>query len=204
MSLTPRSSKKAGKVKKQDSLTTDELDLHVDRRNADASSESDESDVYEVEDFGNEASISNWLEEEDEVHQEHETPPPIIRIQVPDHPYFNENKQLFLALAEVEDLNFLQLISSRQEELMKSLEIERYFPAEIIFEEGSTSLDMYFIVECDETTIEAEVEVVRKNDDDNTEKLLTRLTKGQYFGQKYFLTKRLVRPRYHRRYFNSS
>lgn len=73
---------------------------------------------------------------------------------------------------------------------MRTLSLESYGPGEIIFEEGSYSLDMYFIICSECSGYEPEVEVVKKVEDDQ-EKALTRLMKSQYFGQKYFLTKRV-------------
>ena len=72
---------------------------------------------------------------------------------------------------------------------MRTLEFETYTPNEIIFDEGATSLDMYFIISS-ENGCDPEVEVVKKTED-GQEKALTRLMKSQYFGQKYFLTKRV-------------
>eukprot|EP01035_Chromulina_nebulosa_P018133 gene18133-23787_t len=159
----------------------------TNRDDSSGGSESDLSDVYEEDDFGNEQDINfNWLEEIDE-----ETIQDTVQvpgIDIPDNEYIMENTYFFLGLCEVEDLNFVQLPVMRQEELMRSLIIERYAPSQVVFEEGSSSSDMYFIIGCEDPLQSPEVEVVKMEDD--KEKVLTRLSKGQYFGQKFFLTKR--------------
>ena len=155
-------------------------------------SDSDVSDVYADEDLGNEGGISNWLEEPDDdiipSEEEKETKP---HYEIPDNEYIKSHLELFFALIEVEDLGFFTLSESSQEDLMRSLTVERYLPGQVLFEEGSSSMEMYFVVGSDDLINIGEVEVVKKMDD-GTEKVLTRLSKGQYFGQKYFVTKRWV------------
>jgi len=54
----------------------------------------------------------------------------------------------------------------------------------------------YFVVSSEETAKIAEVEVVIKTSD-GVEKALTRLLRGQLFGQKFFLTKITVSETYY-------
>lgn len=52
--------------------------------------------------------------------------------------------------------------------------------------------DLYFVMATEDTAHIAEVEVVNGNLLAGTEVFLTRLHRGQYFGQKFFLTRRAV------------
>lgn len=51
---------------------------------------------------------------------------------------------------------------------------------------------MFIVVATEDTAHYAEVEVVTQNQLAGTEVFLTRLRRGQYFGQKFFLTRRAV------------
>lgn len=52
--------------------------------------------------------------------------------------------------------------------------------------------ELYIVTATEETADFAEVEVVNGNILEGTEVFLTRLHRGQYFGQKFFLTRRAV------------
>jgi hypothetical protein len=159
---------------------------------------SDDESIKDFElDSDNDSNVVDWLdgEEDDPEEAKVAVSPAKIEskpmIEIPNSPYFSENRALYMALIEVEGLVFLTFSINRKEELMRSLELERYEPGQVIFEEGSSEMDMYFVVGAQEPRCVGEVEVAKRNDD-RVDKVLTRLTKGQYFGQMYFLTKRLV------------
>ena len=79
--------------------------------------ESDVSD-FENEDFGNDEGISNWLDEEDEIVESlQSSAAPTPSIEIPECAYIRENKSVYLALLEVEDLNFNDIPVSKQEEV---------------------------------------------------------------------------------------
>lgn len=140
--------------------------------------------------------VSEWLDEDD---PEPEPKPAKVLAKVESvskidvvhkSRYIVENCNLFYALCEVDDLGFEKLPDDEQEKLMKALKVNRYNPGEIVILEGDTGGDMYVVVASDETADTAEVEVVNGNILAGTEVFLTRLHRGQYFGQKFFLTRR--------------
>jgi len=154
-------------------------------------SDSDISD--EPEDGGQE--VTAWLDEDDP----EPDPIPIIKVEEPPKinvvhkpQYIVKNLDLFFALCDIEDYEFEHFPDEVQEELMKSLIITTYKPGEKIIIEGDIGNDMYFIIATDDSAHIAEVEVVNQNILQGTEVFLTRLRRGQYFGQKYFLTRRAV------------
>lgn len=168
-----------------------------------SSDSDDDIKDFENDDLENEDVLNDWLDEKDEVkveqtmnssvHQSHHDKKPYRIVDVPSDEYMTSNRGVYLMLCSVEDLNFEESSLARREELMRSLEIVMFQPGHIVFEEGDSSSDMFFVVECEDPRVEPFVEVTKKNEGESNEKLLTRLTKGQYFGQKYFLTKRSVK-----------
>ena len=73
---------------------------------------------------------------------------------------------------------------------MMTLVVQEFKPGEVIFYQGSRSTEVYFIIGASDEKSLAEVEVIKL--EDGKEKLMTRLSIGQYFGQIYFITKRQV------------
>lgn len=156
--------------------------------------DSDDDSIKDFElDSDDESVVENWLDSQETVSNETISRPIELKpiIEVPDNPYFTAHRALYIGLCELDDLNFNQFSINRKEELMKSLYIEKYEPNSIVFEEGSSQMDMYFLLGAAEPRCVGEVEVIKQQDNGSI-KILTRLTKGQYFGQKYFLTKRMV------------
>ena len=149
-------------------------------------SDSEEEEVNE---------LSAWLDEEDE-EQPVVVAKPVVPAKpakvVPKSPYIVEQKDLFYALCEMEDFEFEKLQDSQQEALMKTLQVEKFSAGEKIIVEGDSGNDLFIVVATEETADTAEVEVVMQNVQLGTEVFLTRLRRGQYFGQKYFLTRRAV------------
>lgn len=153
-----------------------------------------ESDLSDEEETGQE--VSAWLEEEDPEEDE-----PVVKVApvlppkidiVHKSEYIVANLDLFYALCELEDWEFENLPDIAQEDLMKSLIVEEYRPGESIIVEGDTGNDLYIIVATEKTAATAEVEVVNQNILAGTEVFLTRLRRGQFFGQKFFVTRRVV------------
>lgn len=151
----------------------------------------------DVEEEGKESQIENWLDEVDD--EEEEVPETSLKVVetprmnvIHKSKYIVENANLFYALCEVDDLGFDEFSEELQESLMKTLEIESYEPGENVFLEKDNSTDVYFVVATEETEKFAEVEVVAGSILEGNEVFLTRLHRGQYFGQKYFVTKRAV------------
>jgi hypothetical protein len=144
---------------------------------------------------GDEEVLGTWLDEEDP--EEEERPKPVIVEQpkidiVRKSKYIVENVDLFYALCEVDDWGFVEFTEQMQEDIMKSLVVRSYEPGENIIVEGDGGNDCYIVSASEETAHFAEVEVVTGNILEGTEVFLTRLQRGQYFGQKYFLTRRAV------------
>mmetsp|Transcript_20171 Transcript_20171/g.19484 ORF Transcript_20171/g.19484 Transcript_20171/m.19484 type:complete len:2393 (+) Transcript_20171:111-7289(+) len=170
--------------------TVDALARRISPVNEDDSDFSDfEADDYDLED---EIVNNNWLNEANE--EELSTPVPTSFFSdmlkgktAHQRAYVTNNSDLYRALCEVESLEFSSLVAAIQIVLMKSLVVQRFQPGEKIFSENEMSLPFYFVVASEETADTAEVEVLK--DAGGSEKLMTRLRRGQYFGQKYFLTK---------------
>jgi serine/threonine protein kinase/CRP-like cAMP-binding protein len=97
----------------------------------------------------------------------------------------DRERELELQLNEVQDLRFNSLDSDLKNTLLKSLELREYNKDDIIVAQGDNPGGFYFIL----GPSTAEVEVVKRNKD-GTDKLLTRLRKGQYFGEKFFVSRR--------------
>jgi hypothetical protein len=135
----------------------------------------------------------DWFEEEDELPDEVvEVAPKEVKAKITD-PFLLANIDLYHALCEMEDVNFVSLEYSKQVELMNSLKIRHYKPGEVIFEEDDPiSTALYIVVASDRTAKVAEVEIMR-NSEDKLTKVLSRMRRGHFFGQKYFLTKQQVR-----------
>lgn len=143
------------------------------------------------------AEVTGWLDESDEEEEEPKKPPPIqedLKMQIDimlKSAYIIRNADLFYALCDLEDLEFDKMSDEQQEEIMRSLVVETFEPGEIVIKEGDTGNDMYIIVATQESNRTAEVEVIQ-NVDTPQEQFLTKLRRGQYFGQKFFLTRRVV------------
>jgi len=143
--------------------------------------------------------LSAWLDEEEPEEDPDERPKPVVvvspKIDIVRKPkYIIDNLDLFYALCEVDDWGFVELADQQQEDIMKALTIRSYQPGENIIVEGDGGNDCYIVSATEETAHFAEVEVVTGNILEGTEVFLTRLNRGQYFGQKYFLTRRAVSP----------
>eukprot|EP01033_Poteriospumella_lacustris_P008743 gene8744-6283_t len=142
------------------------------------------------------AEVTGWLDESDEEEEEPKKPPPIqedLKMQIDimlKSAYIIRNADLFYALCDLEDLEFDKMSDEQQEEIMRSLVVETFEPGEIVIKEGDTGNDMYIIVATQESNRTAEVEVIQ-NVDTPQEQFLTKLRRGQYFGQKFFLTRRV-------------
>ena len=141
--------------------------------------------------------LSAWLDEEEPEEDPNAKPKPVIvvspKIDIVRKPkYIIDNLDLFYALCEVDDWGFVDLTDQQQEDIMKALTIRSYQPGENIIVEGDGGNDCYIVSATEETAHFAEVEVVTGNILEGTEVFLTRLQRGQYFGQKYFLTRRAV------------
>eukprot|EP01041_Mallomonas_annulata_P004675 gene4673-9267_t len=139
--------------------------------------------------------VGDWLEEKDDEKVEdqydfEENIPPNPEAEIsaePLDPYILEFKELYDAIICVSDLRFTSLSTTHQAELLATLIEESYEPGEVIFEKDSEEGDLYFIT----GPPDAQVEVIRTVDD--VPKLLTRLGVSQYFGQKNFISNRMMR-----------
>lgn len=153
-----------------------------------------DSDMSDAEETGQE--LTGWLDEEEEEIEEKPKPAPVIvepKFNVMlKSPYIIKNADLFFALCELEDWEFEKMSDSSQEEIMRSLILETFKPGEKVITEGDSGNDMFIVVATEETMRFAEVEVINENHIAGTEVFLTRLRRGQFFGQKYFLTRRAV------------
>lgn len=140
--------------------------------------------------------IVSWSDEEEEEQPVVVKPTPVVVVPkidvVKKPPYIVERLDLFFALCELEDWEFEKMPDETQIEIMKTLVIETYKAGDRIIVEGDIGNDCYFVVSTEETAHLAEVEVVNQNLVAGTEVFLTRLHRGQYFGQKFFLTRRVV------------
>lgn len=155
-----------------------------------------DSDLSDEEEEGGQE-VSAWLEEEDIEEDEPVVKKAVVEVQpkidiVHKTQYIIDNLDLFYALCELEDWEFEKNPDDLQEELMKTLHVEEYKPGESIIVEGDTGNDLYIVVASEETAASAEVEVVNQNILAGTEVFLTRLRRGQFFGQKFFVTRRVV------------
>lgn len=153
-----------------------------------------ESDMSDNED--DEQVVSTWLDEEDPEVEE-PVKPVVVEVQpkisvVHKPPYIVNNLDLFFALCEIDDWEFENFSDDQQEEIMKTIQLQTYNPSEKVIAEGDAGNDFFIVVSTEETFDVAEVEVVNTNQLAGTEVFLTRLKRGQYFGQKYFLTRRNV------------
>jgi len=106
-----------------------------------------------------------------------------IVVQVPNSVYINAHLDEFSALCEVEDLNFHMKSIQEQETILQSMTTLTFRPGEYVFELGDTTDEFYIIVAGTNQHASAHVEVVREN------RVITRLYRGQYFGQLQFLTR---------------
>jgi hypothetical protein len=153
-----------------------------------------ESDMSD--EAGDEEVLSTWLDEEEPEEEEKPAKPVVVEQPKIDivrkSKYVVENVDLFYALCEVDDWGFVEFSDQLQEDIMRSLTVRSYQPGENIIVEGDGGGDCYIVSASEETAHYAEVEVVTGNILEGTEVFLTRLQRGQYFGQKYFLTRRAV------------
>jgi hypothetical protein len=150
-------------------------------------------DSSDSEDDGN--MVSSWLDEQDE--DEPVVVKPVVVPQkpmrvIPKSEYIVDHKELYLALCELEDFDFEKQPKEQQEALMRTLQVISYNAGDNIIVEGDTGNDLFIVVASESTFEEAEVEVVMQNQQLGTEVFLTRLRRGQYFGQKFFVTRREV------------
>ncbi len=150
----------------------------------------DDDDSYENE------VVDDWLPEEDE-EPELPKPPPKAEVKpkydiVQKSEYIVNNLDLFYALCEVDDWEFAEKDDVEQETIMQSIVVDLYRPGETVIQEGDGGNEFYIVVATEKTAHVAEIEVVNGNLLAGTEVFLTRLHRGQYFGQKYFITRRSV------------
>lgn len=117
--------------------------------------------------------------------------------------YIVKHADLFYALCEVDDWDFISFPDEQQEELMKALTVKVFAPGENIIVEGDTGGDLFIVSATEETADLEEVEVVNGNILAGTEVFLTKLQRGQFFGQKYFLTRRVVSQSSHPHYLHA-
>ena len=115
------------------------------------------------------------------------------KVDLPDSEYMRRNLDLYESLLENKELNFKQFSTSQQEELMSTLSISAYQSGDLVFCEADNSFDMYFVISSAENAHTSEVEVVRSEGVGQTEKVMTRLLRGQVFGHKFFVTSIPVR-----------
>jgi hypothetical protein len=156
----------------------------------------DDDDDDDDDDESDNEVVDDWLpEEEDEV--ELPKPPP----KAPAKPKFDttfkssyilENLDLYYALCEVDDWEFSEKDDHEQESLMRTIVVDVYKPGESVIKEGDGGNELYIVVSTEKTAQIAEIEVVTGNIQAGAEVFLTRLHRGQYFGQKYFITRRSV------------
>jgi hypothetical protein len=154
-------------------------------------------DSSDLSDDDDNVPVSAWLDEEDDPE-----PTPIKPVVVEEPkidvvhkpPYIVAHLDLFYALCEVDDWEFEKLSDEQQEEIMKTLVVETFNAGDKIIVEGDTGNDLFIVVASEATADFAEVEVVTLNQQLalGTEVFLTRLRRGQYFGQKFFITRRAV------------
>ena len=154
------------------------------------SENSDDDESHDPNKNDEDEDLSNWLEDKDDDENQVLPIPKKIENEIiyPDSQYIQSNKRIYDGLLAVDDLGFKLLPVTRQEEFMKTLVVEEFKPSEIIFQEKSTGTEMYFVL--GDIIGKGEVEVYHNLD--GNEKVMTRLGKGQYFGQKSFVTQRSV------------
>lgn len=147
-------------------------------------------------DFNDDEVVDDWLpEEEPEIEQP--KPPPKIDTKpkidiVQKSKYIVDNVDLYYALCEVEDWEFAEKDDAEQEAIMKTMVVEEYKAGQNVIVEGDGGNEFYIVIATEKTAHLAEIEVVNGNLLAGTEVFLTRLHRGQYFGQKYFITRRSV------------
>lgn len=149
----------------------------------------DDDDSYEDE------VVDDWLPEEDEEPELPKPPPKEVKPKydiVQKSEYIVNNLDLFYALCEVDDWEFAEKDDAEQEAIMRTIVVELYRPGETVIQEGDGGNEFYIVVATEKTANMAEIEVVNGNLLAGTEVFLTRLHRGQYFGQKYFITRRSV------------
>lgn len=155
-----------------------------------------DSDMSDAEEEESGQELTGWLDEEEEEVEEKPKPPPIVveaKINITlKSAYIMKNADLFYALSELEDWEFEKQSDEFQEEIMRSIILETYTPGQRIITEGEIGNDMFIIVASEDTVRMAEVEVINEKQLAGTEVFLTRLRRGQFFGQKFFLTRRAV------------
>jgi serine/threonine protein kinase/CRP-like cAMP-binding protein len=100
---------------------------------------------------------------------------------------FGDRLDVFYALLAVADLRFYELDVATQQKLIKNMQVETFYAGDIIIKEGDDASAFYIILATDELNINAEVEVYKQLDD-GTEKVLTSLSRGHYFGEKTFVS----------------
>ena len=152
-------------------------------------SSSDENDEEVADDWLNDEDDYDYPEPETKVVETIAAPVKLMKSQ-----WIMEHADLFYALMEVDEWgDFGNMTDAEQEEIMKTLTVRVYQPGENIIVEGETGVEMYFVVATEKTFEDEQIEVVSGNIREGKEVFLTRLRRSQYFGQKFFLTRRPVR-----------
>ena len=130
--------------------------------------------------------VSDWLGEEEPetaaAEKEHSNSNVKVSTAISQSAYIREHLDEFNALCEVEDLDFASNPVKEMENIISTMTVTRFLPGEFVFKEGEESSDLYIVIADQQTAHKAFVEVVRED------KVITRLYRGNYFGQMQFLT----------------
>jgi hypothetical protein len=138
---------------------------------------------------------SSWLDDDD---PEPEPVKPVVlkedeRRIIVKSDYINAHSDLFYALMEIDEwTEFANMSDADQEAIMRTVTVRSYEPGENIIVEGESGIEFYFVVASERTFEEEQIEVVSGSIRAGNEVFLTRLRRGQYFGQKFFIARRQV------------
>ena len=139
------------------------------------------ADLEDGDDYGEEIVDDDWGEEVN-------LPTPKADSKRVEHlKLFGDRLDVFYALLAVADLQFYQLDVATQQKLIRNLQVETFHAGDIIIKEGQDASAFYIILATNEFNIDAEVEVYKKLED-GSEKVLTSLSRGHYFGEKTFVS----------------
>jgi CRP-like cAMP-binding protein len=107
-----------------------------------------------------------------------------------DYRYSADQANLILALNEVDGLGFAALADELQHQLVESTVVRTYEPGELIMAEDTLpeAMPLFLVVASASTATTAEVDLMRKG------KVVTRLKRGDLFGQRFFLTRQVPTP----------
>ena len=107
-----------------------------------------------------------------------------------DYRYSADQANLILALNEVDGLGFTALADELQHQLVESTVVRTYEPGELIMAEDTLpeAMPLFLVVASASTATTAEVDLMRKG------KVVTRLKRGDLFGQRFFLTRQVPTP----------